>query len=117
MPAYQSWTMAGTLARQASITTALPAMSATTVRGLSAATAAIRASSSGWRRSDDRSPPTENPPASVAGTDPGAKAIVPSASTSAAKAAASSGSSGPGNSAVSSGVPVSPMNSPSSARV
>ena len=45
MPGYQSIRIAGTRSRQASTITALPAMIATMVRGLAAATASISASS------------------------------------------------------------------------
>ena len=51
----------GTVARQDSVRTALPATIATTVRGLAAATAAMRASSASWSVSRSRSPPVEKP--------------------------------------------------------
>jgi hypothetical protein len=57
MPGYQAIKMAGTFFRQASITTALPVMTTTTVRGLASATSRIRSSSRACSRSERRSPP------------------------------------------------------------
>ena len=66
-PAYQSWTMAGTLAGQASITTALPATSSDDCpAGRGAVTAAINASSSGVQV-ERRPIPADGEPAGVGG--------------------------------------------------